>query len=213
MLLVVTFVTTLMMQNSEVQALSKYGSRGSEVRTIQDKLKRWGYYTGNVDGIYGSLTVAAVKRFQQKNGLKVDGIAGTQTLNAMGIMQSSSSGSSSNNSSNVNLLARAIYGEARGEPYVGQVAVGAVIMNRVRSSKFPNTIAGVIYQSGAFDAVSDGQINLQPDATARKAAQDALNGWDPSYGAIYYFNPSTATNKWIWSRPMTVTIGKHRFCK
>ena len=213
MLLVVTFVTTLMMQNNEVQALSKYGSRGSEVRTIQDKLKRWGYYTGNVDGIYGSLTVAAVKRFQQKNGLKVDGIAGTQTLNAMGIMQSSSSGSSTNNSSNVNLLARAIYGEARGEPYVGQVAVGAVIMNRVRSSKFPNTISGVIYQSGAFDAVSDGQINLTPDATARKAAQDALNGWDPSYGAIYYFNPSTATNKWIWSRPLTVTIGKHRFCK
>ena len=176
MLLVVTFVTTLMVQNSEVQALSRYGSRGSEVRTIQDKLKRWGYYTGNVDGIYGSLTVAAVKRFQQKNGLKVDGIAGTQTLNAMGIMQSSSSGSSSNNSSNVNLLARAIYGEARGEPYTGQIAVGAVIMNRVRSSKFPNTISGVIYQSGAFDAVSDGQINLQPDATAKKAAQDALNG-------------------------------------
>ena len=213
MLLVVTFVTTLMMQSSKVQALSKYGSRGSEVRTIQDKLKRWGYYTGNVDGIYGSLTVAAVKRFQQKNGLKVDGIAGTQTLNALGIMQSSSSGSSSSNSSNVNLMAKAIYGEARGEPYTGQVAVGAVIMNRVRSSKFPNTIAGVIYQSGAFDAVSDGQINLQPDATARKAAQDAINGWDPTYGAIYYFNPNTATNKWIWSRPMTVTIGKHRFCK
>ena len=211
--LVVTFVTTLGMQYSEVEALSKYGSRGQEVRTIQDKLKRWGYYTGNVDGIYGSLTVSAVKRFQQKNGLKVDGIAGTQTLNAMGIMQSSNSGSSTNNSSNVNLLARAIYGEARGESYTGQVAVGAVIMNRVRSSKFPNTIAGVIYQAGAFDAVSDGQINLTPDATARKAAQDALNGWDPSYGAIYYFNPNTATNKWIWSRPMTVTIGKHRFCK
>ena len=213
-LLAITFITTVMVQNAPVvEALSKYGSRGQEVRTIQDKLKRWGYYTGSVDGIYGSLTVSAVKRFQQKNGLKVDGIAGTQTLNAMGIMQSSSSGSSTNNSSNVNLLARAIYGEARGEPYVGQVAVGAVIMNRVRSSKFPNTIAGVIYQSGAFDAVSDGQINLTPDATAKKAAQDAINGWDPSYGAIYYFNPSTATNKWIWSRPMTVTIGKHRFCK
>ena len=214
LILSVTFMETLMIDNAPVvEALSKYGSRGSEVRTIQEKLKRWGYYTGNVDGIYGSLTVAAVKRFQQKNGLAVDGIAGKNTLNAMGIMQSSSSGSSTNNSSNVNLLARAIYGEARGEPYVGQVAVGAVIMNRVRSSKFPNTIAGVIYQSGAFDAVSDGQINLQPDATAKKAAQDALNGWDPSYGAIYYFNPSTATNKWIWSRPMTVTIGKHRFCK
>lgn len=214
MLLVVAFITVLAMQNNEVLALSKYGSRGSEVRTIQEKLKRWGYYTGGVDGIYGSLTVSAVKKFQQKNGLAVDGIAGTKTLAAMGITSSSSSsGSSTNNSSNVNLLAKAIYGEARGEPYTGQVAVGAVIMNRVKSSKFPNTIAGVIYQSGAFDAVSDGQINLNPDSTAKKAAQDALNGWDPSYGAIYYFNPSTATNKWIWSRPMTVTIGKHRFCK
>ncbi len=214
LLLTVTFVTALLFENAPVvEALSKYGSRGTEVRTIQEKLKRWGYYTGGVDGIYGSLTVSAVKKFQQKNGLKVDGIAGTQTLKAMGIMNSSSSGSSTNNSSNVNLLARAIYGEARGEPYTGQVAVGAVIMNRVRSNKFPNTISGVIYQSGAFDAVSDGQINLTPDSTAKKAAQDALNGWDPSYGAIYYFNPSTATNKWIWSRPLTVTIGKHRFCK
>ena len=214
MLLVISFIMVLAIKNTEVLALSKYGSRGSEVRTIQDKLKRWGYYTGSVDGIYGSQTVSAVKKFQQKNGLTVDGIAGTKTLTAMGIMSSSSSsGSSSNNSSNVNLLARAIYGEARGEPYTGQVAVGAVILNRVKSSKFPNTIAGVIYQSGAFDAVSDGQINLNPDSTAKKAAQDAINGWDPSYGAIYYFNPSTATNKWIWSRPMTVTIGKHRFCK
>ena len=166
--LVITFITVLLMSNSEVFALSKYGSRGSEVRTIQDKLKRWGYYTGNVDGIYGSQTVSAVKKFQQKNGLTVDGIAGTKTLTAMGITASSSSGgSSSNNSSNVNLLARAIYGEARGEPYTGQVAVGAVILNRVKSSKFPNTISGVIYQSGAFDAVSDGQINLNPDITAK----------------------------------------------
>ena len=213
LLLVVTFVTTLALENNQVEALSKYGSRGTEVKTIQEKLKRWGYYTGNVDGIYGSLTVTAVKKFQQKNGLTVDGIAGTNTLKAMGITTSSSSSSSTNNSSDVNLLAKAIYGEARGEPYSGQVAVGAVIMNRVKSSKFPNTIAGVIYQSGAFDAVSDGQINLSPDATAKKAAQDALNGWDPSYGAIYYFNPDTATNKWIWSRPLTVKIGKHRFCK
>ena len=214
MLLVISFITVLAIKNTEVLALSKYGSRGSEVRTIQDKLKRWGYYTGSVDGIYGSQTVSAVKKFQQKNGLTVDGIAGTKTLNAMGIMtSSSSSSSSSNNSSNVNLLARAIYGEARGEPYTGQVAVGAVVLNRVKSSSFPNTVAGVIYQNGAFDVVKDGQINLTPNDTAKKAAQDALNGWDPSYGAIYYFNPSTATSKWIWSRPMTVTIGNHRFCK
>ena len=132
----------------------------------------------------------------------------------MGINSSSGSTSStSSNNSNINLLSRIIYGESRGEPYAGQVAVGAVVLNRVKSSSFPNTIAGVIYQGGAFDAVSDGQINMTPDSTAKKAAQDALNGWDPSYGAIYYFNPATATNKWIWSRPLTVTIGKHRFCK
>lgn len=200
--------------NSTAETLSKYGSRGSEVTQIQTKLKRWGYYSGNVDGIYGSQTQSAVRYFQRKNGLTVDGIAGPKTLAAMGITSTSSgSSSSSSYSSNLNLLARIIYGEARGEPYTGQVAVGAVCLNRVKSSSFPNSLSGVIYQSGAFDAVRDGQINLSPDSTARKAAQDALNGWDPSYGAIYYFNPSTATNKWIWSRPMTVTIGRHRFCK
>ena len=206
-------VFVLLLENNTVDALSKYGSRGEEVRQIQTKLKRWGYYNGNVDGIYGSQTLEAVKYFQRKNGLKVDGIAGTQTLNAMGITSSSSNQSSTSNSNDVNLLSRLIYGEARGEPYTGQVAVGAVVLNRVKNSSFPNTIAGVIYQSGAFDVVSDGQINLTPNDTAKKAAQDALNGWDPTYGAIYYFNPATATNKWIWSRPMTVTIGNHRFCK
>ena len=209
---VITYI--VFFKYSEVQALSKYGSRGSEVTQIQTKLKRWGYYNGNIDGIYGTQTLNAVKYFQRKNGLTVDGIAGKNTLEAMGIFNSSSSSSSStSNSSNVNLLARLIYGEARGEPYTGQVAVGAVVLNRVKSSSFPNTIAGVIYQSGAFDVVSDGQINLTPNQTAINAARDALNGWDPSYGAIYYFNPSTATNKWIWSRPHTVTIGNHRFCK
>ena len=209
-------------RNNELYALSKYGSRGEEVRTIQTKLKRWGYYTGNVDGIYGSATLAAVKKFQKKNGLAVDGIAGTKTLQAMGIFNSSgndsnsggsNNSSSSTNSNDLNLLSRLVYGEARGEPYTGQVAVAAVVLNRVRNSSFPNTISGVIYQKGAFDVVSDGQINLTPNSTAKKAAQDALNGWDPTNGAIYYFNPATATNKWIWSRPMTVTIGKHRFCK
>ena len=145
--LVVTFDVVLMSWNSEVEALSKYGSRGTEVRTIQEKLKRWGYYSGSVDGIYGSQTVSAVKSFQKKNGLTVDGIAGTQTLKAMGITSSSSSSSSSNNSSNVNLLARVVYGEARGEPYTGQVAVAAVVLNRVKSSKFPNSLSGVVYQS------------------------------------------------------------------
>lgn len=194
-------------------ALSKYGSRGDEVVTIQTKLKRWGYYFGNIDGIYGTQTLNAVKLFQRKNGLTVDGIAGTKTLNAMGIMSSSTTTSSSTNSTDLNLLAKIIYGEARGEPYTGQVAIAAVVLNRVKSSSFPNTISGVIYQSGAFTAVSDGQFNLTPDDTARKAAQDALNGWDPTYGSIYYFNPNTATNAWIWSRPYVITIGKHRFCK
>ena len=202
-------------KNNEVEALSKYGSRGDEVKQIQQKLKNSWYYKGSVDGIYGSKTLEAVKYFQRKNGLTVDGIAGDKTLSALGIRSSSNSSSSSSNSNsnNVTLLSKLIYGEARGEPYTGQVAVGAVVMNRVKSNLFPNTIAGVIYQSGAFDAVSDGQINKTPDSTARKAAQDAINGWDPSYGAIYYFNPSTATNKWIWSRPLTIVIGKHRFCK
>ncbi len=216
-LAIMLFVSyNVVVRNAEVQALSKYGSRGDEVRQIQTKLKNWGYYSGSVDGIYGSATLAAVKSFQKKNGLTVDGIAGTKTLQAMGIYNSSSSSSTSSSnvsSSNLNLLSRVVYGEARGESYTGQVAVAAVVLNRVKSSSFPNTISGVVYQSGAFDCVSDGQINLTPDATARKATQDALNGWDPTYGAIYYFNPATATNKWIWSRPMTVTIGKHRFCK
>ena len=219
-ILLVISITTFIVYNvylrsdsNSTEALSKYGSRGEEVRLIQTKLKRWGYYYGNIDGIYGSQTLAAVKWFQSKNGLVVDGIAGTKTLQAMGIYTSSNSTSSSSNSSNLNLLARLVYGEARGEPYSGQVAVAAVVLNRVKSSSFPNTISGVIYQKGAFNVVDDGQINLSPNDTAKKAAQDALNGWDPSYGAIYYFNPSTATNKWIWSRPMTVTIGKHRFCK
>ena len=211
--IILLILYNMFLENNIVLGLSKYGSRGSEVTQIQTKLKRWGYYKGNVDGIYGSGTLSAVKLFQKKNGLTVDGIAGTKTLNAMGIYNSSNSSSSSSNSTNLNLLSRLVYGEARGEPYSGQVAVAAVVLNRVKSSSFPNTVSGVIYQSGAFDVVSDGQINMTPNETEKKAEQDAINGWDPSYGAIYYFNPSTATNKWIWSRPMTVKIGKHRFCK
>lgn len=214
MLLMFIFLFAIVL-TSEVtteETLSRFGSSGSEVRNIQTKLKSWGYYNGSVDGIYGSKTVSAVKSFQRKNGLTADGIAGTKTLAAMGI----SSGGSSNtgtNSANIDLLARAIHGEARGEPYTGMVAVGAVILNRVDSPNFPSTVAGVVYQKGAFDAVSDGQINLTPNEQSYNAARDAMNGWDPTGGAIYYFNPATATNKWIWSRPLTITIGKHRFCK
>ena len=193
-------------------ALSKYGSRGEEVKQIQTKLKRWGYYNGDVDGIYGSQTLAAVKLFQKKNGLTVDGIAGKKTLAAMGIYSSSSSSSTSNNS-NLNLLSKVVYSEARGESYKGQVAVAAVVLNRVKNPSFPNSISGVVYQPGAFTAVADGQINLTPNVTAQKAAQDAINGWDPTYGCIYYFNPNTATSSWIWGRPQVIQIGKHIFCK
>ena len=210
-LLIIICITTTALT---VFATSRRGSSGSEVRKIQEKLKRWGYYSGSVDGIYGSGTESAVKKFQKANGLKADGIAGKATLNAMGISSSNSSSSSGgNNSNDLNLLSRVVYSEARGEPYVGQVAVAAIVLNRVSHSSFPNSVAGVVYQSGAFDAVSDGQINLTPDSTAKKAAQDAINGWDPTYGCIYYFNPSTATSKWIWSRPQVLPIGKHIFCR
>lgn len=208
-------ISIVLISNRNISnALSKYGSRGEEVRQIQTKLKNWGYYTGQVDGIFGSKTLDAVKKFQRKNGLTVDGIVGPKTLAALGINSSSSSGgSSSSNNADLNLLSKLIYGEARGESYKGQVAVGAVVLNRISSSSFPNTMSGVIYQSGAFTAVSDGQINLTPNSTARKAAQDAINGWDPTYGCIYYFNPNTATSSWIWSRPQVIKIGKHIFCK
>ena len=184
----------------------------SQIKTIQTKLKNWGYYTGSIDGISGPKTVAAIKLFQKKNGLVADGIVGSKTAAALGIKLSSSSGSSSY-SNDQYLLAKIIYAEARGESYTGQVAIGAVVLNRVKSSKFPNTISGVIYQPYAFTAVNDGQINLEPNSTAYKAAKDALNGWDPTYGSIYYFNPKTATSSWIWSRQQTVTIGNHIFCK
>ncbi len=180
------------------------------VKTYQQKLKSWGYYTGAVDGVKGAKTVAAVKAFQRKNGLTADGVVGNATAKAMGI--SVSAGTSSNYTNNdTYLLAKAVYSEARGEPYVGQVAIAAVILNRVKSSAFPNTVAGVIYQPWAFTAVHDGQFELEPNATAYQAARDALNGWDPTYGSIYYYNPQTATNTWIRSRKVTTTIGKHVF--
>lgn len=191
-------------------ALSKIGSRGQEVINIQTRLKNWGYYSGTVDGVFGSKTQSAVKSFQRKNGLTPDGIAGPATLAKIGLPTGQSSVTSSND---VTLLAMVINGEARGESYEGQVAVGAVVLNRVRHSSFPNTIAGVIYQKGAFTAVDDGQINVAIQESCFNAAKDALNGWDPSGGAIYYYNPATATSSWIWSRPVIKSIGKHVFCK
>lgn len=185
----------------------------AQIKTVQTKLKRWGYYTGSVDGIFGSKTTAAVKYFQRKNGLTVDGIVGPKTAAALGmtLTTSTTTDNSSISSSDLDLLARCVYAEARGESYVGQVAVAAVILNRVESPDFPNTIAGVIYQPWAFTAVNDGQINLTPNQTAYNAARDALNGWDPTYGALYYYNAKTATNKWIYNKTTTVTIGNHVF--
>lgn len=193
----------------------KKGSSGAVVSQIQTKLKNWGYYTGDVDGVYGSATERAVRAFQRKNGLTADGKAGAQTLEALGLPADSggnSGGSGGMTGAQVDLLARLISAEARGEPYSGQVAVGAVVLNRIRHPSFPNTLSGVIYQSGAFTCITDGQFNEPVAESAYRAARDALNGVDPSGGAIYYFNPSTATSAWIWSRPLITVIGKHRFC-
>lgn len=198
-------------ESSEV--LSRLGSRGEEVRKIQQRLKNWGYYSGSVDGIYGTQTQNAVKYFQRKNGLTADGIAGKNTLAAMGISSGSSSSSGKYTSNDVYLLAKVIAAEARGESYTGQVAVGAVVLNRVEHSSFPDSISGVVYQSGAFSCVTDSNWKVEPTDTAKKAAQDAINGWDPSGGAIYYYNPAKTSNQWIRSRPVIVTIGSHVFCK
>ncbi|MBR3961139.1 MAG: spore cortex-lytic enzyme [Clostridia bacterium] len=191
-----------------VSALSLYGSRGNEVTEIQRELSSRGYYNGSIDGIYGKLTENAVRLFQKANGLKVDGIAGTQTLSALGITEESGD----IGSADYRLLARIISAEARGEPYIGQVAVGAVVLNRIEHPSFPDTMAGVVYQKGAFSCLTDGQFDKPIANSAYSAARDALNGMDPSDGAIYYFNPDTATSSWIWSRPHIVTIGSHRFC-
>jgi N-acetylmuramoyl-L-alanine amidase len=201
--------------DSASSMIVKYGSRGTEVKTVQTKLKKWGYYKGSVDGIFGWNTRKAVIAFQKKNGLKGDGIVGPATSKALGIpvKTASTTRGAVSRTNEVYTLAQAINGEARGEPYIGQVAVAAVILNRVDDPRFPNSIAGVIYQPGAFTAVTDGQMFLEPNESAFKAARDALNGWDPSGGAMYYFNPAKATSKWIWSRPIIKTIGKHHFCK
>jgi len=192
-------------------AVYRYGSSGETVRQIQQVLRRTGHYSYYVDGVYGSRTVAAVKSFQRSCGLTADGICGPVTLKYLGLGGGSTS--SSQSSSDKALLARIIAAEARGEPYIGQVAVGAVIMNRMKHASFPNTLAGVIYQKGAFTAIDDGQFASTnvPDSCVRAAA-DAMNGWDPTGGCIYYFNPNTATSGWIWTRPQIMTIGKHIFC-
>lgn len=197
---------------SSVDALSKLGSRGDEVRRIQQKLKSLGYYNGSVDGIYGAGTQRAVKAFQKNCGITADGIAGPKTLKFLGL---SGGGNSAGgySSSDVTLLAKLIAAEARGESYKGQVAVGAVVLNRVNHPSFPDTIAGVIYQRGAFSCVNDSNWRVAPNETSRKAARDCINGWDPSGGAIYYYNPAKTSNSFMHSRPTITVIGRHYFCR
>lgn len=201
-------------RNNTTQTLSQIGSRGQEVREIQQKLRELGIYSGSVDGVYGTATQKAVRQFQKNCGLTVDGIAGPKTLLYLGLGSGGGSSSSGGySSSDVYLLAKVIAAEARGESYTGQVAVGAVVLNRVRHSSFPDSISGVVYQAGAFSAVRDSNWSVAPDATAQKAARDAINGWDPTGGAIYYYNPAKTSNRWIRTRPVITTIGRHVFCK
>ena len=187
------------------------GSRGERVAIIQQRLKEWGYYTGQVDGVFGRGTYNAVVRFQRQNGLAVDGQVGKKTAAAMGIPLTGTISAALYRESEMQLLARLVSGEARGEPYIGQVAVAAVVLNRVRSDEFPDTISGVIFQPGAFDAVWDGQFDMEPTASSVRAARDAMNGWDPTGGCTYYYNPATATSEWIWTRAVQLTIGRHAF--
>ena len=195
----------------------KFGASGDQVKEIQQRLYDWGYYKGKVDGYYGKETEDAVIAFQKKHGITIDGIVGSVTAEKLGVSISGAGttaggGKASADASDLYLLAQLVYAESRGEPFKGQVAVAAVVLNRVESSKFPNSVAKVVYQSNAFDVVDDGQINLAPDQTALSAARDAMNGWDPSGGALFYYNPDTATSGWIWSRPVIVVIGNHIFC-
>lgn len=205
-----TFALFFMLARADA-AVVAWGDKGDQVALVQQKLKQYGYFSGAVDSVFGKQTYDAVVWFQRKNGLKVDGVVGESTAAALGVTLTGSVSAAGYNESETYLLGRLVHGEARGEPYVGKVAVAAVVLNRVKSPSFPNTISGVIYQSGAFDAVADGQINLTPDEDSLRAARDALNGWDPTGGCLYYYNPATATNGWIWSRTVQLSIGKHNF--
>lgn len=212
LILTIISVSALAGVETAETALLKSGSSGSDVKAVQNKLIELGYLNDKADGIYGSKTTEAVKKFQAAKGLAVDGIVGEKTAGALGLsIGSGSSGNSSYSGSDIYLLAKCIYSEARGEPYIGQVAVGAVVLNRVSDPQFPNSISGVIYQPWAFTAVHDGQINLEPNESAKRAAKDAMSGWDPTNGCVYYYNPAKTTNKWIWSREVQLIIGKHHF--
>lgn len=209
LLCITVFMLTL---SGSVTSLSRVGSTGNEVKLIQTALKKRGYAVGTVDGIYGTKTKNAVLAFQKDSGLTADGIVGEKTLKALGIKDGSTTSYGDYISADYELLARIISAEARGEPYLGQVAVGAVVLNRIEHPSFPDTLSGVVYQNGAFSCLYDGQFYEKIADSAYTAARDALNGLDPTGGAIYYYNPKTATSKWIFSRPVITTIGDHVFC-
>lgn len=198
--------------DTAIYALSKFGSQGDEVRRIQKKLKELGYYNGSVDGIYGSATKKAVIAFQKNCGITADGVAGPKTLLYLGLGGSSTAFSGKYSQSDIELLAKLIAAEARGESYIGQVAVGAVVLNRVAHASFPDSIAGVIYQKGAFSCVNDSNWSVAANETSRRAARDCINGWDPSGGAVYYFNPRKTNDAFMHSRPVITVIGNHNFC-
>ncbi len=208
--LTLLIVTSLIFSDESQPAISQVGSSGAEVRAIQEKLKERGLFTVGVTGYYGEQTRQAVLKFQKQQGIQQTGVAGPATLKALGISIGSAPAATS---ANVNLLARIISAEARGEPYTGQVAVGAVILNRIQHPSFPDTLSGVIYQNGAFTAIVDGQFNQPVSDSAYKAAKDALNGWDPTGGCIYYYNPAKTSNAFMHSKPTIMVIGSHRFCK
>lgn len=220
-LAVVLLVFALMVSTVSYAALGDRvlarGASGPDVKELQQKLSRLGFVVGPVDGKYGSRTQAAVTRYQRERGLKVDGIAGPQTIKDLNLLSGESTTASGKpigyKNSDVNLLARLVNAEARGEPYRGQVAVAAVVLNRIKSPEFPNTIPDIIYQPAAFSSVADGQINLAPSSSAIRAAQEAMSGADPAYGALFFFNPAKTSNKYIWSRPQITKIGNHIFAR
>lgn len=198
-LIILTFVYSYNPKNNFVWA------GGVDYEEVQVRLRDWGYYDGVITGTNDSATKEAIMYFQRTHNLTESGIVDGATADALGIYIGEQ------NSNDLYLLAKCIHAEARGEVYEGMVAVGAVILNRVASPEFPNTVYGVIYQPWAFTAVNDGQINLEPNAKAYQAAQDALNGWDPTYGCLFYYNPAVATSQWIYSRQVVCTIGRHVF--
>lgn len=219
--LAVAIILSLILSSVAFGALGDHtmgrGARGPEVKELQTRLAQLGYVVGPLDGKFGAKTDRAVRNFQQEHGLKVDGIAGTRTIAELKRLTGESTNATGKpvgyKNVDTSLLAKLVSAEARGEPYLGQVAVAAVVLNRVKDPAYPKSVAGVVYQPGAFSSVNDGQINMQPTSSAVRAAQEATTGVDPSHGALFFFNPAKTSNKYIWSRPQILKIGNHIFTR